>query len=124
LNYKWNAKDERSILRLSLGNGYRVANVFTEDHAALTGARDVVFTEELKPETSYNANVNYVRKFFIGSSAMLGVDMSAFYTYFDNKIIADYESDPNLIVYNNLRGHAVSKGVSMNVDLALRNGLK
>lgn len=32
--------------------------------------------------------------------------------------------DPNLIVYNNLRGHAVSKGVSFNLDLALRNGLK
>jgi len=124
LNYKWNAKDERSIFRLSLGNGYRVANVFTEDHAALTGARDVIFTEELEPETSYNANVNYVRKFFIGNHAVLGVDMSAFYTYFDNKIVADYEYDPNLIVYDNLRGHAVSKGLSFNVDLAVRNGLK
>ena len=42
VNYKWNSNDQTSILRLSFGNGYRVANVFTEDHAALTGAREVV----------------------------------------------------------------------------------
>src|SRR5690606_8394014 len=54
INYKWNNNDQTTVLRLSAGNGYRVANVFTEDHAALTGAREVVFEEELKPETSWN----------------------------------------------------------------------
>src|SRR5690606_20491660 len=47
INYKWNNDAQTTVLRLSAGNGYRVANVFTEDHAALTGARDVVFEEEL-----------------------------------------------------------------------------
>ena len=57
LNYKWTAHNKQTVVRLSAGNGYRVANVFTEDHAALTGARQVIFTESLKPETSWNTNL-------------------------------------------------------------------
>ncbi|MFT6723061.1 MAG: outer membrane receptor for ferrienterochelin and colicins, partial [Flavobacteriaceae bacterium] len=123
VNYKWNSIDKQSTLRLSLGNGFRVANIFTEDHAALTGAREVVFINKIKPETSWNGNLNYVKKLFIGDT-YLGLDSSAFYTYFNNKIIPDYETDPNKIIYNNLEGFAVSKGVSLNIDLIFPNGLK
>src|SRR5690606_34063573 len=59
INYKWNSLNKKNVLRISGGNGYRVANIFTEDHAALTGARDVVFLSDLRPETSWNANVNF-----------------------------------------------------------------
>ena len=31
VNFKWNSKNNSDILRLSAGNGFRVANVFTED---------------------------------------------------------------------------------------------
>lgn len=123
LNYKWNSADKHNILRLSVGNGYRVANVFTEDHAALTGSRDVVFINDLKPETSWNGNINLVKKIYAGNT-FIGLDATAFYTYFNNKIIADYETDPNKIIYDNLKGHAVSQGISVNVDVLLPNGLK
>src|SRR5690606_25807150 len=49
---------------------------------------------------------------------------TAFYTYFNNKIIADYDTDPNKIIYDNLDGHAVSQGISLNIDVAFANGLK
>ena len=48
LNYKWNAPDQWTVVRLSAGSGYWVANT-TEDHAALTGARDVVVVSDLNP---------------------------------------------------------------------------
>jgi len=124
VNFKWNSKDKNNVLRISFGNGYRVANVFTEDHAALTGARDLVFVSDLKPETSWNGNINFVKKLYLGNSTNIGLDASVFYTYFTNKIIADYDSDPNKIIYDNLNGHAVSKGVSLNIDAGFRNGLK
>ena len=124
LNYKWNSKDKKNIVRFSLGNGYRVANVFTEDHAALTGARKVEFVDELAPETSWNGNINYVKKIIASDKLYIGIDATAFYTYFDNRIIADYETDPNKIIYGNLDGFAESKGVSLNVDVAFTNGLK
>lgn len=121
--YKWNSANKNNVLRIGVGNGYRVANVFTEDHAALTGARSVEFVQQLKPETSWNTNINFVKKIVLGNSFM-NIDASAFYTYFTNKIIADYDTDPNKIIYDNLAGHAISKGFSLNLDLAFDNGLK
>jgi outer membrane receptor for ferrienterochelin and colicins len=122
VNYKWNSKNKSNIVRLSAGNGFRVVNVFTEDHAALTGARTVAFDGELEPETSWNANVNYVKKINTENS-FVTLDASAFYTYFDNRILPDYETDPNKIMYANLDGFSVSQGISLNADILFTNGL-
>ncbi len=123
LNYKWSSADRSNTLRVSAGNGYRVANVFTEDHAALTGAREVVFINDLKPERSWNGNLNFVKKIYAGSN-LVSLDATAFYTYFTNKIIPDYDTDANKIIYDNLNGYAVSKGLSLNMDMVFPFGLK
>nr|WP_173779144.1 TonB-dependent receptor [Frigoriflavimonas asaccharolytica] len=123
VNYKWNSESKKDILRISFGTGYRVANVFTEDHAALTGARTVEFVGDLKPEKSINGNINYEKKIYLGSS-IINLDGTAFYTYFKNRIVADYLTDPNKIIYANLEGYAVSKGLSLNTDIKFSNGLK
>jgi outer membrane receptor for ferrienterochelin and colicins len=123
LNYKYTTKNKRNIFRLGIGNGYRVANVFTEDHAALTGARTVEFKNELRPETSWNTNFNYVGKLFV-RQGVLTADFTAFYTYFSNKIIPDYDTDPNKIIYDNLNEFAISKGISLNLEANYTFGLK
>ena len=122
VNYKWNSKNNKNILRFSVGNGFRVANIFTEDHAALSGAREVVFEGELSPETSWNANVNYVKKISINNT-LVSLDASGFYTHFNNRILPDYETDPNKIIYANLNGFSVSKGLSLNSDISFPLGL-
>jgi len=122
VNYKWNSKNNKNILRFSVGNGFRVANIFTEDHAALSGAREVVFEGELSPETSWNANVNYVKKISINNT-LVSLDASGFYTHFNNRILPDYETDPNKIIYANLNGFSVSRGVSLNSDISFPLGL-
>ena len=122
VNYKWNSIDKSDIMRVSIGNGFRVANVFTEDHAALTGAREVEFDGELQPETSWNINLNYVKKYILKNS-FITLDASAFYTYFDNRILPDYETDSNKIIYANLEGYSISKGLSLNTDMNFTNGL-
>ena len=123
LAYRWKISDN-DILRLNSGTGFRVVNLFTEDHAALTGARDVIIAEELKPERSINFNLNYLKKIYSDNGLFVGFDASVFYTYFTNKIIPDYDTDPNLIIYDNLDGKAVSQGISANVDIAFPSGLK
>lgn len=123
LNYKWNSKSLKDVVRVSIGNGYRVANVFTEDHAALTGAREVIFEDELLPETSWNANLNYVKKIFARDGAVITLDGSAWHTRFGNRILPDYETNPNAIVYANLDGFAVSQGVSLSTDVSFRKGV-
>lgn len=124
INYKWNSINSNNVVRLSFGNGFRVANVFTEDHAALTGARSVHFEGNLKPETSWNVNLNHVTNMSFSSGANFGIDSSVFYTYFSNRILPDYETDPNKIIYANLNGNAISKGISTNITATMPSGIQ
>jgi outer membrane receptor for ferrienterochelin and colicins len=124
LNYKWSSRNKKNVLRVSFGNGYRVANVFTEDHAALTGSRKVEFLQDLKPETSWNGNVNFAKMIIAKNGTFIGLDATGFYTFFKNKIIADYLTNSTKIIYNNLDGYAVSRGFSLNIDVNFPFGLK
>ncbi|MFP5080479.1 TonB-dependent receptor [Pedobacter sp. JCM 36344] len=121
--YKWSI-NENNILRLNAGTGFRVVNIFTEDHAALTGARSVEIPNKLKPEKTYNVNLNYLKKIYTENGNFIGIESSAFYTYFNNRIIGNFDADPNKIIYDNLNGYAVSKGFSTNVDVTFNSGLK
>lgn len=122
LSFKFSPNKDNTF-RLSTGNGFRVVNLFTEDHAALTGAREVVIASALKPERSWNANFNYTG-FVTHRKGYVGIDASLFYTRFSNKIVADFITDPAKIIYDNLRGYAVSRGITLNTDFSFTNGLK
>ena len=124
VNYKISNEDKSKIFRLSIGSGYRVAQVFTEDHAALTGARDVIFLEDLDPERSCNINGNFLKKLYLKQGAIIDFDISIFHTRFSNKIIPDYDSDPNKIIYANLYGSSVNQGASLNLNLLIQNGIR
>lgn len=121
--YKWNVS-KNGILRLNAGTGFRVVNLFTEEHAALTGSREVIIEEALDPEKSYNVNINYMNKIYAKNGTFIGLDISAWYTKFENLILPDYDTNPNEIRYGNLDGHAVTKGISANVDIIFNNGIK
>lgn len=124
INYKITNQDKSTTFRFSLGSGYRVAQVFTEDHAALTGARDVVFLEDLDPERSWNINANFLKKLYLKQGAILDFDVSVFYTQFSNKIIPDYDTDPNKIIYTNLYGESINQGASLNFNILVQNGIR
>ncbi len=114
LNVKWKV-GEQSTFRFNCGTGFRLVNLFTEDHAFLTGSRDVQIVEELEPEESYNINLNFNHLLLLPHSTG-AIDFDVFYTYFDNKIVPNYDIDPNLIIYANLDGFSVSRGFAFNIQ--------
>ena len=116
--------NDNNIIRLNAGTGFRVVNLFTEDHASLTGSREVVIKNNLKPEQSINVNLNYIKKFNFENGTFIGLETSAFYTRFSNKIINDYLTNPNQIIYDNINGYAISQGITTNLDVNFANGLK
>ena len=116
--------NDNNIIRLNAGTGFRVVNLFTEDHAALTGSREVAIKNNLKPEQSVNVNLNYIKKFNFENGTFIGIETSAFYTRFSNKIVNDYLTDPNKIIYDNINGYAISQGITTNIDVSFSNGLK
>lgn len=96
-------------LRFNFGTGFRVVNLFTEDHAFISGQREIEIREDLNPEQSYNFTANLNHVFLLGNGQGM-LDFDGFYTHFTNKINPDY-SDPNKIIYENTMGYAVSKGI-------------
>ncbi len=96
--------------RVNLGTGFKVVNLFAEDHAFVTGQREVVIEEQLKPEQSYSFSSSVNRVVNIGKSAG-SFDLSGFYTHFTNKILPDY-SEAGKIIYANGKGQTISQGVS------------
>jgi outer membrane receptor for ferrienterochelin and colicins len=113
--WKWSLKD-KEVLRLNAGTGFRVVSLFTEEHAALTGARAVEIRESLRPEKSYNVNLNYTKQ-YQWNRIHMNLDASIWYSHFTNQIIPDYDTDPNKIIYQNLRGYASSRGATLNMEI-------
>jgi outer membrane receptor for ferrienterochelin and colicins len=114
--YKWKMGRFQSF-QASVGNGFRAVNLFSEDHAALTGARTVEITEKLKPERNLSLSLNYTQKIHFNEKITANFSFSPFYTHFDNRIVPDYDSDPTKISYSNLNGFARIFGVNSDVLL-------
>jgi outer membrane receptor for ferrienterochelin and colicins len=103
-----------TTFRLNFGTGFRVVNLFTEDHAFISGNRSVEILEDLEPESSYNLSFNFNHIFTVRNTQG-SIDMDAYYTYFENAIFPDY-SDPNKIIYANSEGFAVTRGISLSLN--------
>lgn len=110
---------EDDIFRVNAGTGFRIVNLFTEEHAALSGSRDLVIQNKLKPEQSFNINANYLKKIYTKKGQILSLDCSTWYTYFTNAIRPDYDTNPNLVIYDNLEGSATSFGLSLSLDAVI-----
>ena len=110
---------EDDIFRVNAGTGFRIVNLFTEEHAALSGSRDLVIQNKLKPEQSFNINANYLKKIYTKKGQILSLDCSTWYTYFTNAIRPDYDTNPNLVIYDNLEGSATSFGLSFSLDAVI-----
>ncbi len=122
VNWKYNS-EKSDIIRVSFGTGYRVVNLFSEDETVYTGSRKVEVVANLNPEKSWNTNLNY-QKTITSSKGFLSLEGSIFYTYFTNKVVADYDTDPQKVIFDNLRGYGELLGASLNLDFNFTNGLK
>ena len=113
LNVKYKTGDWTTF-RLNFGTGFRIVNLFTEDHAFITGQREVEVLGDLAPERSYNGTLNFNHVFVLGKGQG-SIDFDAFYTYFTNKIVPNYNVSGK-IIYANSSGNAISKGIALSVN--------
>jgi len=113
ISAKYEVSDWTTI-RLNSGTGFRTVNLFTEDHAFVSGQRQVEIAEQLRPEQSYNATlgINHIYKVKEQNGT---IEVDVFYNHFTNKIIPDY-SETGKIIYRNSRGFAESFGAGINLN--------
>lgn len=113
--------DARLVIRASVGTGFRTINMFSEYSNILASARNIVVAEKLEPEKMLNYGADVL--IYFGNSDVSGsLNLDYYRTDFSNKIIPDYDSNPNEVVFANLDGKAFSNVFQSEVSLTvLRN---
>lgn len=116
---KW-AATGNTTFRLNGGTGFRVVHLFTEDHAAFHGHRELVIDEGLRPERTRNVTLNLNQALRMGRNPMV-VDLDVFYTHFNNQIVHDYDRSPNELHYYNVDGYSISRGAALTLNQAFEH---
>lgn len=107
---------EGTSIRGSLGYGWRMANVFSENVFLLASNRRVLFTERLQPEGAWNSGVNLTQRLEWGRfTGRFGLDY--YETHFTNQIFPDYDRAPDLAVMSNFRGTSISRAFQTDLDI-------
>lgn len=107
-------------LRASLGAGWRTVNLFPENIGLLTGNRDIVFVETLRPERSWNGGINATQRFnLVGIAFTASADF--YHTRFSNQFFPDFDTDPNLAIVANFTERSIGNGLQLEL-IANREG--
>ncbi len=102
---------EFTAVRGSIGSGFRTSNVLAENPAILSSNKKIVIGK-LAPEQSLNYGVNLVHEFKLDyRKGSFGVDV--YRTVFSNKIIPDYETDFQAVIFKNLIGKSYADNIQI-----------
>ncbi|MDP2188083.1 MAG: carboxypeptidase-like regulatory domain-containing protein [Sphingobacteriaceae bacterium] len=113
---------DKTALRLALGRGYRVANVFAENMGGLVSSREVVIQGThpsgfgLEMERAWNAGLSLTHDFkFRYREASVNIDVH--HTTFENQVVVDYDFSPRQLLFYNLQGRSYSNSAQIEVVL-------
>ena len=107
--------DEETSLKASIGKGYRVPNVISDNLGMIANNRIMVFEQNIKPEESLNYGLNILTCLDIFDQEF-NISFDAYRTTFQNKLITDMDASSGAIKFYNLIGEAYSN--SYQVELS------
>ena len=108
------APDEDWIFRLVGGKGYRTANIFTEYSTIFVSSRQLEINAQdnfgygLDQEEAWNFGLN-ITHYFLYQWREATISLDFYRTEFVNAIIADIDTNPGKVIFNN-----VSNGITSN----------
>lgn len=122
------ALNDRSVLRMSAGQGRRTASIVAENLGMLASSRSILLDNNaadtpygLDQEVAWNAGVN-LRQTFIVEDRELILTLDGYHTRFDRQVVVDYDQSPREVRFYNLDGRSYSNTLQAQIDYAvLRN---
>ncbi len=117
------APSMQTVIRASIGSGWRTANVIAENLGTLTSSRiwnfQQAFTKNtvygFKPEKAWNAGLNLTHDFTLNyRKGTLGIDY--YYTQFENQVIADRDANAQQVLFYHLNGNSYSNSIQIQLD--------
>ena len=109
LRYKFN---ETTLIRGSVGMGYRTANVLAENSPVFVSQRKFVISEKPEQEKALNFGVNFTKEFNL-FHRKAEIDLDAYRTSFYNQVVADEDTDPTSVYIGNLHGKSYANSIQV-----------
>ena len=114
---------EKAVLRFSVGQGRRVANIFAENQKFFSSSRQLNLLPQngkiygLNPEKAWNYGVSFLQGFKIAKrEADLSIDF--YRTDFQNQVVVDWEN-PRQISFYNLQGKSYANSLQLEFNYEL-----
>ena len=107
--------DANTIIRASIGRGFKVANIIAENQGYLVSSRALRITEALKPEVSWTMGGSIYKEFGLFGSKM-NLTLDFFRTQFQNQVVIDVEHKGFLYAYN-LDGQSFSNSFQSELNV-------
>ena len=114
-----------TVLRASIGHGFRTANPLVENAAVMASSRYIALEGTLGMERAWNFGASALRKFkWLDRKWAIGID--AYHTRFTQQVIADMDRDPLTLALYMLDGQSYANSVltDLQVDLSRTFQLK
>lgn len=119
----WN----KGVLRFSVGQGRRVANIFAENQKFFSSARKINLMNQsgkiygLNPEKAWNYGVSFLQGFKLAErEGDISVDF--YRTDFQNQVVVDWEN-PRLVSFYNLEGKSYANSLQAEINYQILKGL-
>ena len=120
INIKYNPGD-RTALRISSGRAFRISNFLADNMQYLASSRQVIISDDIKPEVGWNHGLNYSYCFyFLNQEGTLNIDL--YRTVFENQIVVNIE-DKDELIFSNLDGNSFANVVQIDVDYNIFSNL-
>lgn len=125
VHLRYALNENKTILRLSAGEGRRVASIFSENQKFLGSQRQLNITNPntpmygLLPERAWNYGFSWIQKLLLfDQDVEFGLDM--YRTQFTNRVVVDWEV-PGAISFYNLDGKSHAQSVQLSASSRLGN---
>ena len=111
-----------TILRASVGKGYRTPNVLAENSYLLASSRDIIIATDLDQEEAWNYGANLTQYIDIAGKE-LTLNVEYYRTDFQNQLVVDADQSVNAVSFYNLDGKSYANNFQIEGKYELIKGL-
>ncbi len=120
IHFKYNFTD-KTILRSSVGKGYRSPSVIAENTYLLASSRSLRILEEPKMEEAWNFGINLTQYLNIAGKD-LSINLEFYRTEFSSQIVIDRDQNSSEVFIYNLDGKSYSNSFQIEANYELFKG--
>jgi len=113
---------ENTIMRVNIGKGWRTINLFSENINLFGTNRDIIISDDLKPEEALNYGLNLLHAIYLENIELQFI-FDAYKTNFSNQIHPNYHTSENSIYVHNLVDASTSNSLQAEFAIELYESL-